>query len=92
MRRSTTDLGGVSATPWLCNAILTYDQRLTIGVTTDPRLVPDVWLYVECLKASFAELRDAAGRADSARRPAAPAAEPAMVGDRLVTGPLPQTG
>ena len=26
----------------LCNAILTYDQRLTIGVTTDPRLVPDV--------------------------------------------------
>src|SRR6185503_8459975 len=76
----------------LCNAILTYDQRLTIGVTTDPRLVPDVWLYVECLKASFAELRDAAGRADSARRPAAPAAEPAMEGDRLVTGPLPQTG
>ncbi len=38
------------------NAILTYDQRLTIGVTVDPHLVPDVWLYVECLKASFAEL------------------------------------
>ena len=38
------------------NAILTYDQRLTIGVTVDPRLVPDVWLYVECLQASFAEL------------------------------------
>jgi len=40
----------------LVNAILTYDQRLTIGVTVDPRLVSDVWLYVECLKASFAEL------------------------------------
>jgi diacylglycerol O-acyltransferase len=48
----------------LCNAILTYDQRLTIGVTTDPKLVPDVWLYVECLKASFAELVDAAGRTE----------------------------
>ena len=44
----------------LVNAILTYDQRLTIGVTVDPRLVPDVWLYVECLKASFAELLRAA--------------------------------
>ena len=52
----------------LCNAILTYDQRLTIGVTTDPRLVPDVWLYVECLKASFAEL----ARRPSRRRRAAP--------------------
>jgi WS/DGAT/MGAT family acyltransferase len=50
----------------LCNAILTYDQRLTIGVTTDPRLVPDVWLYVECLKAAFAELRAAAGRGEGA--------------------------
>jgi hypothetical protein len=71
----------------LCNAILTYDQRLTIGVTTDPRLVPDVWLYVECLKASFAELRDAAASADRAARAANLQAD--HNGDRLVTGPRP---
>ena len=50
----------------LVNAILTYDQRLTIGVTVDPKLVPDVWLYVECLKASFAELLQAADVAETA--------------------------
>jgi diacylglycerol O-acyltransferase len=50
----------------LVNAILTYDQRLTIGVTVDPQLVPDVWLYVECLKASFAELLQAADAAEAA--------------------------
>ena len=50
----------------LVNAILTYDQRLTIGVTVDPRLVPDVWLYVECLKASFAELLQATDAAERA--------------------------
>ena len=48
------------------NAILTYDQRLTIGVTVDPHLVPDVWLYVECLKASFAELLRVADAAERA--------------------------
>ena len=59
----------------LVNAIMTYDQRLTIGVTVDPGLVPDVWLYVECLKAAFAELVQAADAADSAGgRAAAPAA------------------
>jgi WS/DGAT/MGAT family acyltransferase len=50
----------------LVNAILTYNQRLTIGVTVDPKLVPDVWLYVECLKASFAELLQAADAAEAA--------------------------
>jgi hypothetical protein len=59
----------------LVNAILTYDQRLTIGVTVDPRLVPDVWLYVECLKASFAEILSAADAAEAAgARTPAPAA------------------
>lgn len=61
----------------LVNAIMTYDQRLTIGVTVDPHLVPDVWLYVECLKASFAELRQAADAAEAAGarpRASAPAA------------------
>jgi diacylglycerol O-acyltransferase / wax synthase len=60
----------------LVNAILTYDQRLTIGVTVDPRLVPDVWLYVECLKASFAELLQAA---DAAERAGAGAPAPATM-------------
>jgi diacylglycerol O-acyltransferase len=73
----------------LCNAILTYDQRLTIGVTTDPRLVPDVWLYVECLKASFAELREAAGHAERAARATGVQPQAAIDGDRLVTGPRP---
>ncbi|HKA61080.1 MAG TPA: wax ester/triacylglycerol synthase family O-acyltransferase, partial [Methylomirabilota bacterium] len=50
----------------LVNAIMTYDQRLTIGVTVDPHLVPDVWLYVECLKASFAELMHSADAAEAA--------------------------
>ena len=50
----------------LVNAILTYDQRLTIGVTVDPERVPDVWLYVECLKASFAELQGATDAAETA--------------------------
>lgn len=60
----------------LVNAIMTYDQRLTIGVTVDPHLVPDVWLYVECLKASSAELIQAADAAEVAgARP--PAAAPA---------------
>jgi len=59
----------------LVNAILTYDQRLTIGVTVDPGLVPDVWLYVECLKAAFAEMLSAADAAETAgARKAAPAA------------------
>jgi hypothetical protein len=59
----------------LVNAILTYDQRLTIGVTVDPKLVPDVWLYVECLRASFAELLQAADVAETAGAgSAAPAA------------------
>jgi hypothetical protein len=44
-------------------------------VTVDPRLVPDVWLYVECLKASFAELLQAADAAGTAGAAAsAPAA------------------
>jgi len=50
----------------LVNAIMTYDQRLTIGVTVDPERVPDVWLYVECLKASFAELLAATDAAETA--------------------------
>jgi WS/DGAT/MGAT family acyltransferase len=47
----------------LFNAILSYNQTLTIGATVDPTLMPDVWTYMSCLKESFAELRDAAAKA-----------------------------
>jgi hypothetical protein len=50
----------------LVNAILTYDQRLTVAVTVDPHRVPDVRLHVGCLRASFAELLDAADAAETA--------------------------
>ena len=76
----------------LVNAILTYDQRLTIGVTVDPRLVPDVWLYVECLKASFAELLDATDAAETAGTgaPSPPPRQrsPSPFGGRPFRGPL----
>src|SRR2546427_7958500 len=38
------------------------DQRLTFGLTFDPRLVPDGWCLATCLEESFAELRGAAER------------------------------
>lgn len=44
----------------LFHAIASYNQKLTIGVTVDPQLMPDVWAYTECLRASFSELRQAA--------------------------------
>jgi WS/DGAT/MGAT family acyltransferase len=41
-------------------AILTYDKKLTFGLTVDPHLVPDGWDLAGCLRESFAELRIAA--------------------------------
>jgi diacylglycerol O-acyltransferase / wax synthase len=55
-------VGLLAAELGLFNAILTYNQTLTIGATVDPRLVPDVWRYAECLKESYSELRAAAER------------------------------
>jgi len=53
-------LGLLASDIGLFNAILSYNQILTIGATVDPKLMPDVWTYMSCLKESFAELRDAA--------------------------------
>jgi diacylglycerol O-acyltransferase len=53
-------LGITAANIGLFNAILSYNQKLTIGVMVDPQQVPDVWFYVDCLKESFAELLAAA--------------------------------
>jgi len=55
--------GMLSANIGLFNAIISYNQLLTIGATVDPRQIPDVWFYADCLKESFAELREAADRA-----------------------------
>jgi diacylglycerol O-acyltransferase / wax synthase len=66
-------LGLLASDIGLFNAILSYNQLLTIGATVDPKLMPDVWNYMSCLKESFAELQEAAARATAAGHPAAPA-------------------
>jgi diacylglycerol O-acyltransferase len=55
-------------------AILSYDRRLTFGLTVDPRLVPDPWRLAACLDESFAELRAAAERAEAGASPGTAAA------------------
>src|SRR5262249_19202952 len=55
--------GMLSANIGLFNTIFTYNQGLTIGVTVDPKQIPDVWFYADCLTESVSELRDAAERA-----------------------------
>ncbi len=55
-------LGINAANIGLFNAILSYNQTLTISATVDPQLVPDPWFYTDCLKESFAELLAAAER------------------------------
>lgn len=53
--------GIVSNNIGLFLAILTYNQRITLGITVDSRLIPDPWFLTECLEDSYAELRQAAG-------------------------------
>jgi diacylglycerol O-acyltransferase / wax synthase len=64
-------LGPLGANIGLFNAILSYNQTLTIGATVDPTLVPDAWDYMGFLRESFEELREAAGRAALAAEPVA---------------------
>jgi diacylglycerol O-acyltransferase len=66
-------LGLLASDIGLFNAILSYNQVLTIGATVDPKLMPDVWFYMSCLKESFAELREAATRATAAEPSRGPA-------------------
>jgi diacylglycerol O-acyltransferase / wax synthase len=66
-------LGLLASDIGLFNAILSYNQTLTIGATVDPKLMPDVWSYMSCLKESFTELRDAAVKAADERAAATPA-------------------
>ena len=53
-------IGPLTANVGLFHATTSYNQKLTIGVTVDPHLVPDVWHYTACLQTSFHDLRDAA--------------------------------
>ena len=54
-------LGIVSSNIGLFHAILTYNRRLTIGMTVDPQQIPDVWTLADCLTASYEEIRSVAG-------------------------------
>ena len=46
-------------------AIMSYDQKLFFGLTSDPALLPDVDKLREFLDESFAELRQAASVAEA---------------------------
>jgi WS/DGAT/MGAT family acyltransferase len=52
----------------LAFAILSYADTLTIGITADPALVPDVERFCDLLQAGFEELRVLAGVERVARR------------------------
>ena len=54
-------LGIVSNNIGLFVSILTYNQRITLGITVDSKLIPDPWFLTQCLETSYAELRHAAG-------------------------------
>ena len=56
-------LGICSTGVGLFVAILSYDRRLTFGLTFDPALIADGWEIADCLRDSFAELRAAAAAA-----------------------------
>ena len=55
-------IGPLNANIGLFHITSSYNHRLTIGVTVDPQLMPDVWHYTDCLRGAFQELRDAADR------------------------------
>jgi WS/DGAT/MGAT family acyltransferase len=62
-------LGITSANLGLFNAILSYNQKLTVGATVDPKLMPDVWFYIDSLQKSLAELRMATERRTTVTHP-----------------------
>jgi WS/DGAT/MGAT family acyltransferase len=49
-------MGPLGAGMGLFVAILSYNQKLTFGATVDPKLMPDVWFFAQCLRESFEEL------------------------------------
>jgi WS/DGAT/MGAT family acyltransferase len=65
-------LGLLASDIGLFNAILSYNQTLTIAATVDPTLMPDPWFYAQCLRESFDELHAAAAAAGATVSPGAP--------------------
>jgi diacylglycerol O-acyltransferase / wax synthase len=59
--------GPLSANLGLFNAILSYNQNLSITATVDPALTPDVWRYIGFLRKAFEELQQAARDAGARR-------------------------
>lgn len=55
-------IGPLSANIGLFHVTSSYNHRLTIGVTVDPHLMPDVWHYTDCLHGAFRELQEASSR------------------------------
>ena len=39
--------------------VMSYEDRVDFGITTDPDLVPDPWAIADCVRAALAELFDA---------------------------------
>jgi diacylglycerol O-acyltransferase len=74
-------LGPLASNVGLFNAILSYNQQITIAGTLDPTRMPDGWFYAECLEESFAEILEAAqataAAAEPAPSPPPPPAKPA---------------
>lgn len=58
-------IGPLSTDIGLFHITSSYNDKLTIGVTVDPHLMPDVWHYADCLRGAFQELREAADRTTS---------------------------
>jgi WS/DGAT/MGAT family acyltransferase len=69
-------LGPLASNVGLFNAILSYNQKITIAATLDPTRMPDGWFYADCLKESFAELLQAAHKAAAVAEPPAASSEP----------------
>lgn len=72
-------LGPLASNIGLFNAILSYNQKLCITATVDPRQVPDAWFYAECVAAAFDEIREAAARAAEAKGLTLPKDQPQPV-------------
>ena len=58
-------LGVVSNNIGLFVAILTYDHKITLGLTVDSDLIPDPWQISAALEDSYRELREAADVAET---------------------------
>jgi WS/DGAT/MGAT family acyltransferase len=54
-------MGVVSNNLGLFVAILTYNQKITLGTTVDRRQIPDPWVLSQCIRESYEELRELAG-------------------------------